>query len=109
MFDALFKVPAEPLSENLSRSKMFHSICTTQANDEAHSRKREWSDLEQVRMTSLEDEKIHQKRELEMVVRASSSMPESNTIGVVLGDVGTNDYCPDDDPVHSEKPDPPSC
>ena len=74
VLEALFKERTETQPKPRVRSKRHRSSHTTEAGDEACARKRERIELERASKASLEDEEIHQMRELEMVVGASISV-----------------------------------
>lgn len=59
VLDALFNVYADPPIEKHERTKRHHSIQITEADDEAHAKKRERKELEQARWASLIDKELY--------------------------------------------------
>lgn len=120
VLEVLYKVLAEIKPKPRVCGNLHHFSRTAEAGDEARSRKKEHTKLEQAMRASLVDEEMHQRR----VQEASNSMhmsgAKSTTNGVeidvygitdtvILIDVGTIDGDPMADPASSGKPNPLAC
>uniref|UniRef100_M1DIM9 Integrase core domain containing protein n=1 Tax=Solanum tuberosum TaxID=4113 RepID=M1DIM9_SOLTU len=108
------------LKSTRARGKRPCSSCTSNATEDARTKKQERQQTEQARRVSIVDEEFHQQRVRECNDGASSSMPAIDIVAAMRDDVSTTDGdemidrsatdgVPRDDIAGFGKPNPSAC